>query len=69
VFKNREVRTMAVLSEKEIRAYQLKNKTMVCPVCATDEERADDDVETIVAEDAIHDSRPMECVRCRKKIK
>jgi hypothetical protein len=60
---------MALLSEKEVRAYQLKNKTMVCPVCATDEERADDEVEQIVAEDVVHDTPPMECVRCRKKIK
>jgi len=32
---------MGLIQEKEIRAYQLKNKTLVCPVCATDEERAD----------------------------
>ena len=29
-----------VLQEKEIRAYQFKNKELVCPVCATDEEKA-----------------------------
>jgi len=60
---------MGLLVEKEIRAFQLKNKALVCPVCATDEERADDDVEKIVAEDVIHDTPPMECARCRKKIK
>ena len=31
---------MGVLQEKEIRAYQLKDKKLVCPVCATDEEKA-----------------------------
>jgi hypothetical protein len=60
---------MGLLVEKEIRAYQLRNKSLVCPVCATDEERADDETEKIVAEDIVHDTPPMECVRCRKKIK
>jgi hypothetical protein len=60
---------MGLLVEKEIRAYQLKNKTLVCPVCATDEERADDKTEGIAAEDIIHDTPPMECVRCKKTIK
>ncbi|OGP53498.1 MAG: hypothetical protein A2Y65_10760 [Deltaproteobacteria bacterium RBG_13_52_11] len=60
---------MGLLVEKEIRAYQLRNKTLVCPVCATDEERADDETEKIAAEDIIHDTNPMECVRCKKKIK
>jgi hypothetical protein len=58
---------MGLLPEKEIRAYQLKTKKVVCPVCATDEEKA---VETkVVAEDTIHDPEPMYCVRCEKKIK
>jgi len=58
---------MAVLVEKEIRAYQTKAKTYVCPVCATDEEK---ETETkVVAEDVIHDDRePMHCIRCKKKI-
>jgi hypothetical protein len=59
--------TMAMLEEKEIRAYQLKNRTFVCPVCATDEEKADSETK-IVAEDVIHDSNPLECVRCKKVV-
>lgn len=39
----------------------------VCPVCATDEEKAT--ATKIVAEDVIHDSNPLFCVRCEKKIK
>jgi hypothetical protein len=39
----------------------------VCPVCATDEEKAT--ATKVVAEDVIHDSKPMLCVRCQKKIK
>jgi hypothetical protein len=75
---------MALLKEKEIRAYRLKTKTpaatkvvaedaihdsgpTVCPVCATDEEKAT--ATKVVAEDAIHDPKPMYCVRCQKKIK
>jgi hypothetical protein len=58
---------MAMLEEKEIRAYQLKNRTFVCPVCATDEEKADTETK-IVAEDVIHDSNPLECVRCKKVV-
>jgi len=38
----------------------------VCPVCATDEEKAA--ATKVVAEDVIHDSKPMRCVRCQKKI-
>jgi hypothetical protein len=30
---------MGLLQENEIKAYQLKNKTFVCPVCVADEER------------------------------
>ena len=57
---------MALLVEKEIRAYQTKAKTYVCPVCATDEEK---ETETkVVAEDVIHDPNPTYCVRCKKKI-
>ena len=39
----------------------------VCPVCATDEEKAT--ATEVVAEDVIHDPKPMYCVRCQKKIK
>jgi hypothetical protein len=42
-------------------------ETTVCPVCATDEEKAT--ATKVVAEDVIHDSKPMHCVRCQKKIK
>jgi hypothetical protein len=59
---------MAMLEEKAIRAYQLKNRTYVCPVCATDQERTDSETKA-VTEDVIHDSNPMECVRCRKVVK
>ena len=57
---------MGLLVEKEIRAYQLKTNKMVCPVCATDEEKAEET--PVVAEDVIHDPAPMYCVRCKKKI-
>jgi hypothetical protein len=59
---------MAMLQEKEIRAYQLKNKTYVCPVCATNEEKAEATAK-VAAEDLIHDSSPMACVRCGKEVK
>jgi hypothetical protein len=59
---------MAMLEEKQLRAYQLKNKTFVCPVCASDEEKAEAEKE-IVAEDLIHDTNPMECVRCKKVVR
>ena len=58
---------MGLLVEKEIRAYQLKTNTTVCPECATDEERAEET--PVVAEDVIHDPAPRYCVRCKKKIK
>jgi hypothetical protein len=58
-----------MVSEREIRAYQLKTKELLCPVCASDEEKAADDTGKITAEDVIHDSTsPLECVRCKKKI-
>lgn len=58
---------MAMISEKEIRAYQLKNSTYVCPVCATDEEKMSGT--KIVAEDVIHDSPDATtCIRCKKKV-
>ncbi|HVN25901.1 MAG TPA: hypothetical protein VMT71_18180 [Syntrophorhabdales bacterium] len=57
---------MALLVEKEIRAYQLKTNKMVCTECATDEERAEE--RPVVAEDVIHDPDPKYCVRCKKKI-
>ena len=59
---------MALLGEKEIRAYHTKRRELVCPVCATDEERADPGTGKVAAEDVIHDTGPLECVRCRKKI-
>ena len=58
---------MSMLVEKEIRAYQLKNKTFVCPVCATAEEKTDAGTK-VVAEDVIHDSSPMECIRCKRPV-
>jgi hypothetical protein len=74
---------MALLEEKETKAYRLKTKTTaatkvvaedvihdpgptVCPVCATDEEKAT--ATKVVAEDVIHDPNPTYCVRCKKKI-
>ena len=59
---------MAMLVEKEIRGYQLKNSTYVCPVCATDEEKTDSGTR-MVTEDVIHDSAPLECVRCKTTVK
>jgi hypothetical protein len=59
---------MAMLGEKDIRGYRLKNRTLVCPVCASDEEKADAETR-IVAEDLVHDTNPMECVRCKKTVK
>jgi hypothetical protein len=64
----KEVNAMSVLGEKEIRAYQLKNKEFVCPVCASDEEKAISKPDSVVAEDVIHDRDPVYCVRCKKKI-
>jgi hypothetical protein len=60
---------MGSLGEKEIRAYQLKNKTLVCPVCTTDEERETAEPDKVIAEDTIHDDNPMFCTRCKKEIK
>jgi hypothetical protein len=57
-----------MLAEKEIRGYQLKNQTFVCPVCVTEEEQKDSETKW-VAEDVIHDSGPMACARCKKDIK
>jgi len=56
-----------MLEEKEIRAYQTKTRKFVCPVCVTEEERKDPDTK-VIAEDDIHDTNPMECVRCKKSI-
>jgi hypothetical protein len=58
---------MGTIQEKEIRGFQLKNKELVCPVCATDEEKAQ--ATEVVAEDVIHDPNPAFCIRCQKKIK
>ncbi len=60
-----------MVGEGDIRAYQLKTKEYVCPACASDEERADPGTEEVVAEiigAVIHDTGPLECVRCKKKI-
>jgi hypothetical protein len=57
-----------MLDEKQIRAYQTKRREFVCPVCATDEEKGDPGTKAMVVEDIIHDSGPLECVRCKKKI-
>lgn len=55
-------------AEAEVKAYQLKTREVVCPACASDEEKAADDTEKI-AEDVIHDiGSPLECARCKKKI-
>jgi hypothetical protein len=60
---------MAMVEEKDIRGYRVKGGGIVCPLCATDEERADSASE-VVAEDVIHnDPGLMECVRCRKVVK
>ena len=60
---------MGRAQEKDIRAYQLKDKTFVCPVCATDEERQNITGQgSIIAEDEIHDNNLMFCIRCKKKI-
>lgn len=59
---------MGTIQEKEIRAYQLKEKALVCPVCATDEEKETAGADNIIAEDTIHDDNPLFCNRCKKKI-
>ncbi len=41
---------------------------MLCPVCASDAEKADPGTKPVVAEDVIHDTGPLECARCKKKI-
>ena len=60
---------MPLLGEKEIRAYHTRTKDLVCPVCASDEEKVDPGTERVVAEDVIHDAGPLVCARCKKKIK
>jgi hypothetical protein len=60
---------MTLLHEKEIRAYQTKNKTFVCPVCATDEERENAAPDEVITEDVIHEDNPIFCHRCKTKIK
>jgi hypothetical protein len=60
---------MGTLKEKEIRAYQTKSKTFVCPVCATDEEKETVEPDKVITEDAIHDDNPVFCNRCKAKIK
>jgi hypothetical protein len=60
---------MTMLDEKDIRGYRLKNTGVVCPVCATDEEKTNSTTR-ILAEDVIHDdASPMECIRCKKAVK
>jgi len=60
---------MGLLKEKEIRAYQAKSKTFVCPVYATDEARETAKADKVIIKDAIHDDNPMFCNRCKVKIK
>jgi hypothetical protein len=64
----REVKKMGTINEKQIRAYQTKEKALVCPVCATDEEKEIAGPDGIIAEDTIHDDNPLFCHRCKKKI-
>jgi len=59
---------MPMLDEKKIRAYHTKRRELVCPVCATDQEKADPATKEVAAEDIMHDTGPLECARCRKKI-
>ncbi len=59
---------MPMLDEKKLRAYHTKRKEYVCAVCATDEEKADPGSEKVYAEDVIHDTGSLQCVRCKKKI-
>ncbi len=57
-----------MISEKEIRAYQTKTNTYVCPVCVTGVEKQAPETK-VIAEDEIHDDNPMTCIRCQKIIK
>jgi hypothetical protein len=59
---------MPLLEEKEIRAYHLKAKGFVCPICATDEEKATGEPVNISAEDVVHNEESMFCIRCKKKM-
>ncbi len=59
---------MAIIDEKKIRAYHRKEDSgWICPVCASDEERQSPE-KVRYFEDAIHDEKPMYCIRCKKKI-
>ncbi|HNT43363.1 MAG TPA: hypothetical protein PKN85_02820 [Syntrophorhabdaceae bacterium] len=60
---------MAMIDEKKIRAYHSRSdNALVCPLCATDEERESAEPGDLVTEDVIHDDNPMYCARCKKKI-
>jgi uncharacterized protein with PIN domain len=60
---------MPLLDEKAIRAYHTKRQEFVCPVCATEEEKATAEPVKIVAEDVIHNEKDsLFCVRCKQKI-
>jgi hypothetical protein len=60
---------MPLLEEKEIRAFHLKTKGFVCPICATDEDKATGDSVTTFTEDVVHNDEPeFFCIRCKKKI-
>ena len=50
-----EVNAMGVREEKEVRAYRINTKAAASA--------------KLVAEDVIHDSNPVYCVRCQKNIK
>jgi transposase-like protein len=56
--------------EKPIKAYRLKDNSLVCPACASDEERKVKGPDILYEEDVIHDDNPeFSCARCEKKIK
>ena len=59
---------MPQLDEKKIRGYHAKAETFVCPVCATEEEKAAAKLGDIVAEDEVHNEESTFCIRCKKKI-
>ncbi len=62
---------MGTVTESRARAYHTKDNQFVCPVCATDEERAADENEKFKPEPIgheVHDPNPVYCIRCKKKI-
>ena len=66
----RKVKTMGLLQKKKSEHTNSKaHKTLVCPICVTDEERQTAEPDKVITEDAIHDDNPIFCARCKKKIK